>query len=290
MKLISTKSLILASALALTFTACKKDENPDPQSSEVSAVDNQAADDLSTDVFDQFNMTIQEKNYTTSSAFSKSVEETTPNLTTRKTSGIVTIVPTPGTIFPVKITIDFGTGTPDPNNANIIRKGKIVGTLTNYWMVKDAELRVEMVDYYVNGVQVTGTKTFTSNGFNQTTNCFSYKVKVDRARISEDGKTFTWSAERTVSYFTSGTPLDLRDDYITLTGSTSGINRRGVEFTTTITTELKKPVISRWIVSGVIEHKSSKLPTITLDYGNGTIDNKATLTVNGKTTEITLRK
>ncbi|POY36253.1 hypothetical protein C3K47_10890 [Solitalea longa] len=286
MKLITTKTLILASAVALTFTACKKDETSDADSDKVTAVDNQAADDLSTDVIDQFNMVTMNQMAIANSAPGKAVEATV-NEDARTTSGSVTISPVDYATFPKTITINFGTGTVD--KYGVVRKGKIVGVLSNHWWISGAELRIDMQDYYVNGIQVKGTKILTSNGFNAETNSFSYNVSVDRARINEEGNSFTWSATRTVSYFTKGTNTAL-DDYITVTGSTSGTNRKGKAFTTTIIQELKKPVISRWIVSGIIEHKVADRPTVTLDYGDGTIDNKAKVTVGDATVEITLHK
>ncbi|MCO4294580.1 hypothetical protein NF867_17085 [Solitalea sp. MAHUQ-68] len=288
MKLITTKTLIIASAVALTFTACKKNEAVEPEAEQVTAVDNQEADALSNDVIDQFNMvTMDQLAISSNSSKNMTVETVATEEDKRKTSGIVTISPAGYDVFPKTITIDFGTGTVDKNG--IVRKGKIVGVLSNHWWVSGAELRIDMQDYYVNGIQVKGTKILTSNGYNNVTNSFSYNVKVERARVNEEGKSFTWSATRTVSYFTKGTITPI-DDYVTVTGSSSGTNRKGVSFTATITTELKKPVISRWIVSGVIEVSSDAHPTVTLDYGDGTIDNKAVVTIGDKSAEITLHK
>lgn len=283
MKLITTKSLVLAAAFALTFTGCKKDDSePSANAEQTTAVDNQLADDITTDELDQFNMVFQAQ-MPKNVASTRAVEATATG-DSRTTSGTVTIV---GEGFPKTITIDFGTEGQTVNG--ITRKGKIIGVLTNYWWIAGAQLTVTTQDFSLNDVKITGTKVFTSKGYNETTNSYSYTVKVDRAKINSENETFVWNAERTITYYTKGTITAL-DDYFTVSGTTSGTNRAGDSFTTTITKELNKPVISRWFVSGIIEHKIGSRPVATLDYGNGTIDSKATVTIGNNTFEITLHR
>ncbi|AFD07037.1 hypothetical protein [Solitalea canadensis] len=284
MKLITSKSLVLAAAIALTFTSCKKDDNePSANAEQTSAVDNQLADDITTDEIDLFLTALQNKMPKTTTSASVSVETTDTGTDTR-TGAVVTIT---GEGFPKTITVDFGTEGKTVNG--ITRKGKIIGTLTDYWWKPGAELKIVTENFSLNDVKITGTKIFTSKGYNETTNSYTYTVKVDRAKINSDNQTFTWSAERTITYYTKGTITAL-DDYFTVTGASSGTNRAGDSFTTTITTELNKPIISRWFVSGVIQHQVGSRPVAVLDYGNGTTDNKATVTIGGTTIEISLHR
>jgi len=44
----------------------------------------------------------------------------------------------------------------------------------------------------------------------------------------------------------------------------------------------------KWYNSGILQITPSKGDIITIDFGNGTCDNKASMTVGTKTTEITL--
>jgi hypothetical protein len=79
----------------------------------------------------------------------------------------------------------------------------------------------------------------------------------------------------------------LSDDAYDITGSANGINRKGNAFTATITTALHVQAGCPYIESGVVEHTVNN-KTYTLDFGNGTCDNQATITVNGVSRTITL--
>lgn len=286
MKYSTLKTLLAIGLFALSFTACKKDQTASTND-EVTATDNQIADEASTDAVDQLNMVIMNE-ITVQSTSSAQVNTTTTlaDADRRRTSGTVTISPI-GTTYPKTITIDFGTGSTDNNG--IVRKGKIVGVLTGPWWISGSTLTITFTDFYRNDNKIEGTVVLTSNGFNTDKTSYSYNVVVDKNRINADGKTITWSSNRTITYFNNGTPLTHLDDYFTISGTASGTNRNGEAFTTTITKELKKFVTYRWFVSGTIEHKVGAKAVVTLDYGDGTKDNLATISVSEKSKIITLK-
>jgi hypothetical protein len=73
-----------------------------------------------------------------------------------------------------------------------------------------------------------------------------------------------------------------------ITGTANGTNANGKSYTVNITAPLKVKFNCEWIVSGTLEIQVENAPLVILDYGNGTCDNIATVTINGQTYTITL--
>ena len=83
---------------------------------------------------------------------------------------------------------------------------------------------------------------------------------------------------------------DRGDDVYLISGSWDSVNKEGVVKNATITTNLRREWACKYIVSGVIEITKDGV-TSTLDFGDGSCDNVATLTdANGNSKEITLKK
>jgi hypothetical protein len=79
----------------------------------------------------------------------------------------------------------------------------------------------------------------------------------------------------------------LIDDEYTITGNGSGINRKGNAYTLTIQNPLIVKMACKYITQGIIEFVNSK-KTLEIDYGNGSCDDDATITINGVTYNIKL--
>ena len=75
------------------------------------------------------------------------------------------------------------------------------------------------------------------------------------------------------------TPLDWTDDVYQITGSFNGYNWWGTPFTANITTPLIRKMSCHWIDTGVITIVPSAAHNRVLDFGNGTCDNQATVTI-----------
>ena len=83
---------------------------------------------------------------------------------------------------------------------------------------------------------------------------------------------------------------DRGDDVYSISGSWESVNKEGIVKNATITTNLRREWACKYIVSGVIEITKDGA-TSTLDFGDGSCDNVATLTdANGESKEITLKK
>ncbi len=145
--------------------------------------------------------------------------------------------------------------------------------------------QVTLVDFMLNEASVEGIKVIEKTADNQ----FSMTL-TDGKIIFADGSEYTRAFNRTRTQ-TQGTstPYFIWDDVFEIEGQSNGINRNNQSYTRTITSPLVKPRTCRWFVQGTIEFVTGE-NTATLDYGNGSCDRLATLTVNGESREIRLRR
>ena len=141
-------------------------------------------------------------------------------------------------------------------------------------------------DYFVNNNGVSGTKTITFID-EHTINIVVLNGKVTKS----DGGVITWNTNRTRT-MTAGqsTPLDLTDDVYEITGTTSGINSLGNDYKFTVLTPLVKALACDWIKSGQLKiERAGKLDAV-VEYGDGSCDDKGTVTVGNTTVAIILKK
>lgn len=190
--------------------------------------------------------------------------------------------------WPNTITIDFGTACTRPDGR--VLSGILVIDQTAEIRTPGAVRTLTHQNFFVDGVKVEGTRTWTNNGQNAD-GLWSYtKVASDMKLTWEDGSVTTWNKTRTSVLIEGGNTATHHDDVWSSTGSASGVNRNGVSFTATITEPLIKHADCRWISSGVIEFTAG-VRTRSLDFGDGTCDRFGTLTLaNGDSYSIRLRR
>jgi hypothetical protein len=199
----------------------------------------------------------------------------------------LTITPLQMGVFPKTVTIDFGTGCLGRDGKT--RKGKIVTVYTGRLVVPGSSATTTFVDYYVDSAKIQGTHTLT----NQSTSAGeSFNVKVQNGKITvPSGNYIAWNKNKTWTKIGgSSTPLILADDVFSITGVTNGTvsyNGNTVQWSTEILQPLIRKFICRWIVEGQ-KRITRNGHTGVIDYGNGTCDNLATLSINGNTFNITL--
>lgn len=160
-----------------------------------------------------------------------------------------------------------------------------VGTVTiqqsNKMSVVGAERKVSFDNFYIDGVKIEGTRTLTNQGPNAAGQPVWLK-EADETFLFPDGTTATYQTSRTRTMIEgAGTPTHL-DNTWSITGTATGTNRKGETFSATITTPLVKRFLCPWIVEGVVEFEHDG-KTRTLDFGDGTCDRDATLTLNDGT-------
>lgn len=197
-------------------------------------------------------------------------------------------------VFPVRITTDFGTAGCTGRDGRT-RYGKIITVYSNRLVVPGAAATTTFDGYRVGDISISGTHTITNNS---TADTRRFTVVVDNARLSlPNGNYIQRSAERVITQVEGlGTPLLPGDDVFTVSGSASGAVKRGnmaATWESQITQPLRKRFNCHWIVQGTVQitrqNQSSNSPWAgVLNYGTGACDNKATLTINGVDRQITL--
>ncbi len=192
-------------------------------------------------------------------------------------------------VFPKVITLDFGDGFTG-RRGNVL-KGKIIVTISGRMALAGSVRTITFEDFYVNDNKVEGIKTVTNNGLNDESQP-SMTVTANDTITRTDGKIVTWNSNRTRTRTdNNGTPLVYWDDTFTITGSSNGVNARGVAYSMTIDDTNPLVMVGGWpfFVKGTVIMESESR-TAVMDYGDGTKDRIATLTINGVTKEITLRR
>lgn len=280
-----TKNAVLAIAIVAfagssLFTSCKKKTKEEKDSDTSDAYDNSLA---SSTVNDMTN--ISDEAGRTYNVSSFKTEESAGLLS----SSCATL--TFDTLASAKtITVNFG-ATNCLGNDGRNRRGSLVINFTGKYRDSATVITITPQNYFVNDNQVTGTKTITNNGHNAAHHLV-YKVNanITITKASNAG-TITWNSIRQREWMQGESTATWSDDIYSITGNASGSRSNGTTFTSTITTPLIRNMsfgCRRHFTSGVLEHSPSGKATRIIDFGNGTCDDQATVTINGNTYNITL--
>ena len=182
--------------------------------------------------------------------------------------------------FPKTVTIDFGAGCLGKDGK--LRKGKIVTIYTGPMFIPGSKSSTTFVDYSVDSFAIEGTHTVENTS---SSNKAQWTVKVIDGKITNtnSGKWRTLTSTRIHTQKEgNGTPLYPLDDKFEITGSASGSNSNGNAWTAEIVDPLIKRFTCPWKVKGTVDITRDSTKAI-LDYGDGSCDNKATVTINGVT-------
>ncbi len=213
----------------------------------------------------------------------------------------VTIVrATPTSPFPVTVTLDFGAaGCTGPDGH--FRKGKVITTYTNRLLVPGAMATTRFEDFYVDSVKVQGIHkiTNTSTPFTPPAPPVDRKFKVeviDGKLTKPSGNFVEWNSVKFIAQWEGLGSITPIDDIFKIEGNARGRVRRGailVLWESNIMEPLFKRFTCRWITRGKVKTvRVAATPTspwvAVLDFGNGTCDNQAILTINGIPRQITL--
>lgn len=187
------------------------------------------------------------------------------------------------TVSPRTITIDYGTTNCLCRDGRY-RRGVVVISYAGTRRTAGSSYSVAFSNYYVNDNQVTGS---ISGSYNVVNGHPTLTRSSNLTITTPANQTTTRVANRTTEMIAGyNTPALRRDDVFLISGSSSMTNARGTA-SQTITTPLRKELSCNWLVSGVMTTTRGN-NTRTIDYGNGSCDNQATVTMNGNTRTITL--
>ena len=180
-----------------------------------------------------------------------------------------------------KITVDFGAGCTGPNG--VVRKGKVMLSYSG------VNFLVTTFDgYEVNGLKVQGIRTITNGGIDLINSKVTLNVKIENGVI-------TWPDNSSVTYSSTQirqVTLGSAGYEVSVTGTSSGVSRKGFDYTSTVTTPL---IINEECARTGVNVPSSGVLGFTfqgiaasVDYGSGTCDKVVVLTYPGGTKDITL--
>jgi len=224
-----------------------------------------------------------------------SVTGRTASVDSLPTCATVTISPQQSGSFPKTVVLDFGTGCFSHGH---LRSGKIKTVYTGPVREAGNSATTTFDNFKIDSVLVEGTHKIT-NTTNLTTgsNQRQFKIEVTNAKLTHpNGDYSEWATTRTQTQIEGNGTAAPADDILSVQGTAHGRVKHAtliVIWNSEITEPLIKKYTCRWIFKGRIKTVREGLPTNTpwvaiLDYGTGTCDNQATLTINANTQQITL--
>jgi len=188
------------------------------------------------------------------------------------------------------ILIDFGTATTCDDGRT--RSGKIRIAYTGRYMQAGSIITATPENYFVNNVKVEGTKIVTN--ITQAGQPTTHTVVVNNGKLTfSDNTTFNWQTNRVRVWQEGQGDLNPFNDVFQITGTASGVNRRGRNFTAEITTPLivrtqcwqqgiRKPVSGIYVVTAENAQR-------TANFGDGTCNGTITVTnANGRAFTFTI--
>lgn len=206
----------------------------------------------------------------------------------------------PPHVFPAKVILDFGAGCRGRDGH--LRSGKIITTYTDRLINPGAKATTTFENFKFDEIKVEGTHEITNLSIPVSVNnpilVHKWKVAVEAAKLIKPNGNYTeWNSTKYISQVEGMlTPFIPLDDIYKIEGGANGKVKRDniiVAWRAEITEPLVKKFNCRWIVKGKIKviriTLNSSSPWVALlDYGNGDCNNKALVTINGVTHEITL--
>jgi hypothetical protein len=205
----------------------------------------------------------------------------------------VTLSPLTVGVFPKTITVDFGTGCYTKGHT---RYGKIVTVYSGRLIYPGSSAITSFQDYKIDSLAIQGSYKIantTSPGSPQR----QYTVDVKDAKLSKpNGNYSQWDSHRVTTQVEGSLTELTADDVFNITGNAHGSVRERdhiYAWNSEIIQPLRKRYLCAWISTGKVQVTRERLdpnsPWVSiLDYGQGDCDNRASLTINGITHQITL--
>lgn len=290
------QSGILVAAAIIAFSSCKKNpdetsESPDMNTAVAVATGDQVASQQFSDVFN-ISLGVQ------SSDAGEDVGMGTSAGILYKPGGgegtlgdqcfTVTVAPKVRGEWPKTVTWDFGNGCLGKDGK--MRKGKIISIFTAPAYMPGAKISTTLEGYVVDSFAVSGTMTVENTTAN---NQFGWKVDVINGKITNTNTGFwrKWDATRTHTMVEgNSTPFNPMDDVYKITGGAKASNSNGISWKGDITSPVEWKFDCKWASKGQITFYWDQNPVpATLDFGNGSCDNKATISYKDYSKEITLK-
>lgn len=274
--------LIFGLSLTLLITSCKKKQKEEDTET-TSAAENSLASSIDNDMNN-----IADEAGRTKNISSFKTTESSSIMSSCATLKFDTLVNTNAD----SITVNYGSSNCVCNDGRS-RRGSLLIVYTGKYKDSLTTITITPINYFVNDNKVSGQKTIKNLGHNSAGHLV-YEINSNISIVKADNTgTIQWSGTRHREWLTGEGTLIWSDDKYSITGSANGTNANGRSYTSVITPG--KPLIRdmslgcrKHFVSGELQHTPQGKPTRIIDYGNGTCDDKATVTINNTTYTITL--
>ena len=268
------KSFLVAITLvsfAFSFNSCKKNDAADEMETTFELSGDQAiADNLTEDANDVFMEVAIDNNL---------AGNLVPDpIITNNIIPCATITITPASGFPKTILIDFGVSCTDQRGNT--RSGKIRIVLSDSVRKTNSTAVMTFENYFVNSYKKEGTITWTNTS---TPGTRSWTRRTENGKITApDNRYWLHSGLRTVVQ-TAGvnTPMNLLDDIYSITGTHSVTNSSGKTRDCNVLDALQKKTACHNIDKGTLKVQGPNHYAI-INFGDGTCDNLATISIDGR--------
>lgn len=185
------------------------------------------------------------------------------------------------TTTPRSLVIDYGTTNCLCNDGKN-RRGRILVSYTGRYFEIGSVKTMTFDNFYRNDKKVEGTRKITNNGLNSSGR-MNWTIVATNMRVTRpDGTTHTWNSTRNREMLAGYDTPAMSDDEYQVTGNGSGTNARGINYTAEITTPLHRMMSCRWFDKGIMTLTRNNGSSRTVDFGDGTCDDQATITVTGR--------
>lgn len=272
MNRIAITAAILFSMSSVLYIGCKKDDVADTETT--SSTDNSLCEGEFLRVLPTVNkIAIDEPG----------VHRWGPNTPSVQSCPTIT-VDTPNQ-FPLIMTIDYGSAGCTDSVDGKVRKGKMHVAMDRPWDSTGCVMTITLDSFYVGAIHFEGTTTITRTANNQ------FTMALANGHCSKSGATpweIDWNTNKTITW-TSGMTSSQQTQIIEITGTNEGTDRNGQHFTVNVTTPIVRDMSCTWITQGVVELTPDGKATRTVDFGNGTCDNRGTIMIEGNTFEFTMQ-
>jgi hypothetical protein len=298
-RLIKSAGKLMALVAVINLASCKKDSSSSNSStnSAVTLSDSSTvADNSYYDVLNNAFVGFADNSTVWSTSIQRSGKTTT--FSTEKTEGVNTgnlscaIYSLDDTIpgeYPKTLTLDFGTGCTSADG--VLRSGKLVYLFSGPLLYPGTTASVTFQNYVVNGYGIQGAYEITNTSSESTG--ISINTQVTNGIITyPDATNYHYSHNRTYTMIAgSSTVFDISDDVYSVAGNSSFSASDGSNIVWTIgaNTPLIKAVSCPYISKGIVGFVYNQSISGSIDFGDGTCDNAATITVGSIQTPITLR-
>ncbi|MEO6454299.1 MAG: hypothetical protein ABIN97_09515 [Ginsengibacter sp.] len=272
------KNLIFCATLSfisIGFWSCKKEDSKVSTDEIETTFELSGNDAVTENITEDANDILMESGVDKNFAGRNSRTVTTQTMNTLSCA-IVTVTPLQG--FPKNISIDFGTGCTSPNG--VTRKGKIYVTVSDSLRKAGSVSVMTFDNYYVNGFKIEGTITWTNTSHGDVK---SWRRKCENGKITGiDGKYWLHSGiKEVVQVEGADTHHNLLDDVFFITGHHTITNAHGETRTSIIIEPLHKKVICANVDKGKVKIEGAKHIAV-VDFGDGSCDRVATVSIDGK--------